>query len=68
MTTIVYIDPTIALEAGKAYMILLHYSKQRALKTKPSLADAIVYAIAKTLAKILTGDEHFKDLDITIWG
>jgi predicted nucleic acid-binding protein len=34
----------------------------------PSLFDAILLATARTLgAKLLTGDEHFKGIDETIW-
>jgi len=33
-----------------------------------SLFDAIILATARTLnAKIITGDEHFRDLDETLW-
>ena len=34
----------------------------------PSLFDAIVLATARLLkAKVLTGDEHFKELPETLW-
>jgi predicted nucleic acid-binding protein len=34
----------------------------------PSLFDAIIMATAKTLnAKLITGDEHFRGLNQTIW-
>jgi len=64
---IVSIDTGTALEAAKCYMKLVDEAKIARLTT-PSLFDAIVLAIAKDLeAKVLTGDEHFKDLPETIW-
>jgi predicted nucleic acid-binding protein len=46
---------------------LVERAKERKLKA-PSLFDAILLATARTLgAKLLTGDEHFKGIDETIW-
>ncbi len=65
---IVYINAEIALEAGKTYLELVKHAKDKGLRQKPSLNDALVLAIARKLgAKILTGDKHFKDLEETIW-
>jgi len=68
LSVITGIDYKIALESGKAYLELLNHSKKLKLKTKPGLGDAIILETAKILnAKILTGDQHFKNLKITIW-
>lgn len=48
-------------------MELSQKARKEKLKT-PSLFDAIILATAKTLnAKIITGDEHLKGLNQTIW-
>lgn len=61
------IDKETAIETAKCYMQLAEKAKKEKLKA-PSLFDAIILATAKTLnAKIITGDEHFKDLNQTIW-
>ena len=61
------IDKNIALESAKCYLELVERAKERKLKA-PSLFDAILLATARTLgAKLLTGDEHFKGIDETIW-
>lgn len=61
------IDKDIALESARCYLELVERAKSRKLKN-PSLFDAIVLATARTLgAKLLTGDEHFKGVDETIW-
>ena len=60
------IDKNIALESAKCYLELVERAKER--KQAPSLFDAILLATARTLgAKLLTGDEHFKGIDETIW-
>lgn len=57
----------VAVEAAKCYMKLVDGAK-RARLSAPSLFDAIVLATAKHLeAKVLTGDEHFKNLPETLW-
>jgi len=55
-----------ALEAAKCYMKLSGEAKRLGLKP-PSLFEAIVLAKARLLkAKVLTGDEHFKNLSETL--
>ena len=64
---IVLIDIKLALEAAKCYTRLAREAKRRRLAT-PSLFDAIPLAAARLLkAKILTGDEHFRNLPEAIW-
>jgi len=61
------INAETALEAAKGYAKLSDEAKRTGLKP-PSLFDAIVLAKAKLLkAKVLTGDEHFKNLPETLW-
>ncbi len=61
------ITPEIALGSAECYMQLLRKAKNEKLRT-PSLFDAIVLAITRHLkAKVLTGDEHFKNLPETLW-
>lgn len=66
-SVITQIDSTTALEAAKCQLELA----KKAIMSKqntPSLFDAIVYATARiNQCKILTGDEHFKNLPETIW-
>lgn len=65
-TGITPIDKETALESAKCYIELLEKAKKENLKT-PSLFDAIILATAKTNnAKLLTGDEHFKNLNETL--
>lgn len=64
---IISIDKDIALESAKCYLELTEKAKTRKLKS-PSLFDAIVLATARRLdAKIVTGDEHFKQVNGTLW-
>ena len=64
---ITQIDPTTALEAAKCHLELAEKAK-RSKQNAPSLFDAIVLATARiNQCRILTGDEHFKDLPETIW-
>ena len=66
-TDITPIDKNVALESAKCYLELSEKAKTKGLQT-PSLFDAIVLATARLLnAKILTGDEHFKDMPETLW-
>jgi len=68
ISAIVHIDAELALKAGETYLELLEYSKKQQLKQKPSLNDAIVLATARKLgAKVITGDQHFRNLRETIW-
>lgn len=64
---IIPIDKNIAFESAKCYLELTEKAKTRKLKA-PRLFDAIVLATARKLgAKIVTGDEHFKQINETLW-
>ena len=61
------LDLDLALEAAKATTQLERSAKASGLR-KPSLFDGIVLASARRNdAKVITGDEHFKNLDETVW-
>lgn len=61
------IDVDVAFESARCYEELSQRAKSEGFKT-PSLFDAIVLAIARVFkAKVLTGDEHFKNLPETLW-
>lgn len=62
-----HVDVGVALEAARCYMQMSKTAKKEKLRA-PSLFDAIVLATAKVLeAKVLTGDEHFRNLPETSW-
>ncbi len=66
-SNITQIDSALALEAAKCHLELVEKSK-RSKQNPPSLFDAIVLATARiNQCKVLTGDEHFKDLPETLW-
>lgn len=66
-STINPIDTELALEAAKCYLKLSQEARKTKLST-PSLFDAITLATAKLLeAKVLTGDEHFRNQPETLW-
>jgi predicted nucleic acid-binding protein len=66
-SAITQIDAATAIEAAKCHLELTQKAKNSKQNT-PSLFDAIVYATAKlNQCKIITGDEHFKNLPETIW-
>ena len=66
-SVITQIDSATALEAAKCQIELSQKAKISKQNT-PSLFDAIVYATARiNQCKIITGDEHFKNLPETIW-
>ena len=66
-SAIIPIDPVIALEAAKCQLELIKNAKNLKQNT-PGLFDAIIYATAKVKGcKILTGDEHFRNLTDVIW-
>ena len=66
-SNITHIDAGIALEASRCYLELTTCAKKSKLNT-PSLFDAIVLATGRlSKSKIVTGDEHFKNLAETIW-
>jgi len=58
---IIQIDEEIIVKCGKIYM------SEKEKKSRFGIIDAIILTIARKLkAKILTGDEHFEDLEETI--
>ena len=64
---VVGIDASTAVKSAKMYLLLEKNAKEKAL-TKPSLFDGIVLAFARVnQARVLTGDQHFKDLEDTLW-
>jgi predicted nucleic acid-binding protein len=64
---IISIDKNIALESARCYLELVEKAKARKLEA-PSLFDAIVLATARKLgAKLMTGDEHFEEINETLW-
>ena len=64
---ITQINIDVALESAKCYTELNEKAKHEGLRA-PSLFDALVLATARVLkAKVITGDEHFKNLPETIW-
>ena len=66
-SVITQIDSATAIEAAKCQLELSSKAKI-AKQNTPSLFDAIVQATAKiNQCKIVTGDEHFKNLSETIW-
>jgi predicted nucleic acid-binding protein len=66
-SNIVGLDAELALEAAKCYLEMEADAKKRKL-TPPSLFGAIILATGKSLdAKILTGDQHFRNLAETLW-
>jgi len=61
------IDTKVALEAARCYAQLVVNARKGELKS-PSLFDAIVLAGGKVAkAKVVTGDEHFRNLPETLW-
>ena len=66
-STVNPIDTELALETARCYMKLSQETKKAKLST-PSLFDAITLATARLLrAKVLTGDEHFKNQPEAMW-
>ncbi|MGA8711210.1 MAG: type II toxin-antitoxin system VapC family toxin [Thermoplasmata archaeon] len=67
ISTVVPIDPEVALETIEAAQTLRSYA-QRTQLSQPSFADAIILAFARRLgARVLTGDRHFEGLSETEW-
>jgi predicted nucleic acid-binding protein len=61
------VDAKVALEAAKCYLELVDSARKSKLNL-PSLFDAIVLATGRTLkSKIVTGDEHFRNIAETVW-
>ena len=66
-SNVAHLDVGIALEAARCYLELVTRAKRSKLAT-PSLFDAIVLGTGRSLkSKIVTGDEHFKNLPETVW-
>ncbi|MEM2896063.1 MAG: PIN domain-containing protein [Candidatus Bathyarchaeia archaeon] len=64
---VIFIDGSVAVEAAKCYFELLDRAKVRGINA-PSLFDAIILATARVFnARVVTGDEHFKELEETLW-
>ncbi|MEB3757498.1 MAG: hypothetical protein GSR76_01405 [Desulfurococcales archaeon] len=62
-----HIDMDVSLLAGRVYLDLLEHSRKTAVRT-PSLADAIVYAMALIEEdRMVTGDRLFRDLPGVIY-
>ncbi len=61
------IDAETAIESARCYLELAKVAKRSKLNA-PSLFDAIVLGTSRLLkSKVLTGDEHFRNLPETIW-
>ena len=56
-------DYELAVKAAECLLELREHAKRLGLKKKPGIADGLILALARKLgAKILTGDEHFRNL------
>jgi len=67
LSTILSIDPAVAMETIGANLTLRAHSQRKNLG-HPSFADAIILAFARQLrARVLTGDRHFEGLPETEW-
>ena len=66
-SNITAVDAKLAFEAAKCYLELIENARKLKLNT-PSLFDAIILATCRSLeSKVVTGDEHFRNLPETIW-
>ena len=66
-TDVVPVGVELALESAKCYLELTDKAKMERTSV-PSLFDALVLATARVLdARVVTGDEHFKNLSETLW-
>ena len=66
-SNIICLDAKLAIDAARCYLEIEAKARKSKLNL-PSLFDAIILAIAKSLdSKVLTGDQHFRDLPETIW-
>jgi len=64
-STIRFIETNILENLGQARELLIENKKRLKLKQDPSLADFIVYATAiAENAKVVTGDDHFRELNV----
>ena len=67
VSNVTQMDTKVALEAARCYSQLAINARKGKLKS-PSLFDAIVLAVGRVVqAKIMTGDEHFRNLPETVW-
>ena len=65
---IVEFDHELAVSAAECLLELRAHAKKLGLKKKPGIADGLILALARRLGmKILTGDEHFKNLPEAIY-
>ena len=66
-STIICLDAKLAIDAAQCYLVLEANAEISKLN-RPSLFDAILLAVSKSLdSKVLTGDQHFKNLQETLW-
>lgn len=66
-STIVCLDANLAIDAAQCYLEIEAKARKSKLNL-PSLLDAVVLAIGRSLgSKVLTGDQHFKELPETLW-
>jgi predicted nucleic acid-binding protein len=67
VSTIICLDAKLAALAAVSYLEMEIDAKKFSLNS-PSLFDAIVLAVGRSFeSKIVTGDQHFKNLLETIW-
>ncbi len=68
LSTVTPIDVETAALIPRAARELRENAKRLGLRSRPSLADAVVLAQALRLnAVVLTGDQHFRGLRWTLW-
>jgi predicted nucleic acid-binding protein len=66
-SNIICLDTKLAINTAQCYLEMEANARKSKLNL-PSLFDAVVLAISKSLnSKVLTGDQHFKDLPETVW-
>ncbi len=66
-SSIICLDIKLAIDAAQC-SIELEANARKSKLNHPSLFDAILLAVSKSLdSKVLTGDQHFKDLPETLW-
>jgi len=57
-----------AVKASFCYLELREHARKLGLKKKPGIADGLLLALARRYnAKILTGDEHFREITEVIF-
>ena len=66
-STVICLDAKLAIDAARCYLEIEAKARKSKLNL-PSLLDAVVLAIGRSLdSKVLTGDQHFKELPETLW-